>query len=192
MSLFTCEGTAKPASWQPYGGPGGWNDYDSIEVGNGSNDGLTVPERQTQLSLWSLASGPLILGTDLTNLDSGDLALLENSAVTAVGQDGIPADRVIDSGNEQVFVKRQQNGTWDIGVFNTDTSASHTFSVPLAQLRLSGPVNVTDLWGGDSLGTVSGTFTTTVAPGGSPSSRPRPPPGPAGPASWSAGSQAIA
>ena len=23
------------ASWQPYGGPGGWNDYDSIEVGNG-------------------------------------------------------------------------------------------------------------------------------------------------------------
>jgi Alpha galactosidase C-terminal beta sandwich domain/Alpha galactosidase A len=127
-----------------------------------------VPERQTQLSLWSLASGPLILGTDLTDLDPGDLALLENSAVTAVDQDGIPADRVIDSGNEQVFDKRQQNGTWDIGVFNTDTSASHTFSVPLAQLGLSGPVNVTDLWGGDSLGTVSGTFTTTVAPGGHP------------------------
>ena len=32
------------ASWQPYGGPGGWNDYDSIEVGNGSNDGLTGAE----------------------------------------------------------------------------------------------------------------------------------------------------
>ena len=32
------------ASWQPYGGPGGWNDYDSIEVGNGSNGGLTVAE----------------------------------------------------------------------------------------------------------------------------------------------------
>src|ERR1700722_5892340 len=112
------------ASWQPYGGPGGWNDYDSIEVGNGSNDGLTTAERQTQLSLWSLASAPLILGTDLTNLDHGDLALLENSAVTAVDQDGIPGDRVISSGNEQVFDKRQQNGTWDIGVFNTDTTAS--------------------------------------------------------------------
>jgi alpha-galactosidase len=62
------------ASWQPYGGPGGWNDYDSTEVGNGSNDGLTAPERQTQLSLWSLASAPLLLGVDLTNLDSGDLA----------------------------------------------------------------------------------------------------------------------
>src|ERR1700761_5606722 len=154
------------ASWPPHGGPGGWNDYDSVEVGNGSNDGLTAPERQSQLSLWSLASAPLILGTDLTALDSGDLALLQNSAVVAVDQDGIPGDRVIDSGSEQVFDKRQQNGTWDIGVFNTDTSASHTFSVPLAQLGLSGSANLTDLWSGSSLGTSSGTFTTTVAPGG--------------------------
>ena len=154
------------ASWQPYGGPGGWNDYDSIEVGNGSNDGLTAPERQTQLSLWSLASAPLLLGVDLTNLDSGDLAYLKNTAVIAVDQDGIPADRVIDSGNEQVFDKRQQNGTWDIGIFNTDTTASHSFSVPLAQLGLTGSANITDLWSGDSDGTSTGTFTTTVQPGG--------------------------
>jgi alpha-galactosidase len=154
------------ASWQPYGGPGGWNDYDSLEVGNGSNDGLTVPERQTQMSLWSLASAPLILGTDLTHLDPTDLAMLENSAVIGVDQDGIPADRVIDTGSEQVFDKRQQNGTWDIGVFNTDTSASQTFSVPLAQLGISGAANVTDLWSGQSLGTVTGTYTATVPPGG--------------------------
>ena len=154
------------ASWQPYAGNGGWNDYDSTEVGNGSNDGLTAPERQTQLSLWSLASAPLLLGVDLTNLDSGDLAYLKNTAVIAVDQDGIPADRVIDSGNEQVFDKRQQNGTWDIGIFNTDTSASHSFSVSLAQLGLTGSANITDLWSGDSDGTSTGTFTTTVQPGG--------------------------
>jgi alpha-galactosidase len=154
------------ASWQPYAGNGGWNDYDSTEVGNGSNDGLTAPERQTQLSLWSLASAPLLLGVDLTNLDPGDLAYLKNTAVIAVDQDGIPADRVIDSGNEQVFYKRQQNGTWDIGIFNTDTSASHSFSVSLAQLGLSGSANITDLWSGASDGTSTGTFTTTVQPGG--------------------------
>jgi alpha-galactosidase len=154
------------ASWQPYGGPGGWNDYDSLEVGNGTNDGLTVAQRQTQMSLWSLASAPLILGTDLTNLDATDLAMLENNRVIAVDQDGIPADRVISSGNEQVFDKRQQNGSWDIGVFNTDASASHTFSVSLAQLGLSGSTNVTDLWTGSSLGTVAGTYTATVPAGG--------------------------
>jgi alpha-galactosidase len=154
------------ASWQPYGGPGGWNDYDSVEVGNGTNDGLTAPERQTQLSLWSLASAPLILGTDLTHLDAADVALLENTAVIAVDQDGIPADRVISSGNEQVFDKRQQNGTWYIGVFNTDASASHTFSVSLAQLGISGTLNVTDLWSGRSLGSATGTYTATVPAGG--------------------------
>ena len=37
------------AEWQPYAGPGGFNDYDSIEVGNGSNDGLTPVERRTQV-----------------------------------------------------------------------------------------------------------------------------------------------
>ena len=154
------------ASWQPYGGNGGWNDYDSINIGNGSNDGITVPERQTMLSLWSLASSPLFMGSDLTTVESGDLALLQNTAVIAVDQDGIPADRVIDSGNEQVFDKRQQNGTWDIGIFNTDTTASHSFSVPLAQLGLTGSANITDLWSGDSDGTSTGTFTTTVQPGG--------------------------
>src|SRR6476469_732533 len=41
------------AEWQPYAGPGGFNDYDSIEVGNGHNNGITPVERQTQLSLWS-------------------------------------------------------------------------------------------------------------------------------------------
>jgi alpha-galactosidase len=118
------------------------------------------------MSLWSLGSAPLILGADLTHLDATDLAMLKNDAVIGVDQDGIPADRVIDSGNEQVFDKRQANGTWDIGVFNTDTSAAHSFGVPLAQLGLSGSAHVTDLWSGQSLGTVNGTYTTTVAAGG--------------------------
>ena len=34
---------AAVADWQPYGQPGGFNDYDSIEVGNGTKDGLTSP-----------------------------------------------------------------------------------------------------------------------------------------------------
>lgn len=154
------------ADWQPYGQPGGWNDYDSIEVGNGDNDGLTVPERQTQLSLWAMADSPLILGTDLTNLDPTDLGLLKNKAVIAIDQDTIPAARVVDSGNEQVFAKRETSGTFDIAIFNTDTGAAHSESVSLPALGLSGSANVTDLWSGSSLGTASGTFTTTVPAGG--------------------------
>ncbi|HYZ53436.1 MAG TPA: hypothetical protein VE733_08040 [Streptosporangiaceae bacterium] len=79
------------------------NDYDSIEVGNGSNDGLTYDERQTQLSLWALAASPLILGTDLTNLDPTDLALLKNTAVISVDQDSIDASRISDTPASQIL-----------------------------------------------------------------------------------------
>lgn len=108
----------------------------------------------------------LILGTNLTDLTSVDQAMLENRAVIAVDQDGIAARRVIDSASEQVFAKRQPNGIWYIGVFNTGTSARRTFQVSLAQLGLSHEVRVTDLWTGRSLGIVSGSYTATIAPGG--------------------------
>ncbi len=110
------------ANWQPYGGPGGFNDYDSLEVGNGANDGLTLDERKTQMSLWSLAASPLILGTDLTNLDPTDLSLLKNREVLAVDQDAIDASRVSSSATTQVFAKTEKNGDAVVGLFNTGAS----------------------------------------------------------------------
>jgi hypothetical protein len=107
------------AAWQPYAGPGGFNDYDSIEVGNGSNDGLTPAERQTQLSLWALGASPLILGVDLIHLDPADLGYLKNTAVLAVDQDSIAAKRVASTSTEQVFSKKEPGGDAIVGLFNT-------------------------------------------------------------------------
>jgi hypothetical protein len=113
------------ADWQPYSGSGRFNDYDSIEIGNGSNDGLTAVERQTQLSLWALGSAPLILGVDLTNLDQQDLQeYLKNIAVLAVDQDSIAAKRVVNTGNQQVFAKMEANGDAIVGLFNTGGRAA--------------------------------------------------------------------
>lgn len=107
------------ALWQPYSSPeGGFNDFDSIEVGNGSNDGLTPAERQTQLSLWALGASPLILGTDLTHLDALDLTYLKNKAVIAVDRDGIAAKRVVFGDDQQVFAKTEANGDVVVGLFN--------------------------------------------------------------------------
>ncbi|HWC80631.1 MAG TPA: glycoside hydrolase family 27 protein, partial [Pseudonocardiaceae bacterium] len=107
------------AQWQPYAGPGGFNDYDSIEVGNGANDGLTPTERQTQLSLWALGASPLILGVDLTNLDQTDLSYLRNADVLAVDQDSIAASRIAKSSTSQVFAKTEPGGAVVVGLFNT-------------------------------------------------------------------------
>jgi hypothetical protein len=107
------------AQWQPYGGPGAFNDYDSLEIGNGSNDGLTPDERQTQMSLWSLAASPLILGTDLTSLDPTDLKYLTNRSVLSVDQDAIDASRISSTSTAQVFAKTEKNGDVVVGLFNT-------------------------------------------------------------------------
>jgi alpha-galactosidase len=137
-----------------------------VEIGNGAGDGLTMPERQTMLALWSLAGAPLILGADLTHLTPADRTLLENRAVLAVDQDRTAADRVLDAGREQIFTKIGPNGTWFIGIFNTGTASRRTFRISLSQLGIDSPIRVTDLWTGRSAGTVSGSYTTDVAPGG--------------------------
>ena len=141
------------AEWQPYAGPGAFNDYDSIEVGNGNDDGLTPVERQTQISLWALASAPFILGVDLTHLDPTDLQkYLENTAVLAVDQDAIAAKRVLNAGNRQVFAKKEPNGDAIIGLFNTGVKAEEV-SVSTSAIGL--PENKSgysahDLWSGET------------------------------------------
>jgi hypothetical protein len=135
------------AKWQPYAGPGGFNDYDSIEVGNGADDGITPVERKTQLSLWALGASPLILGVDLTHLDPGDLADLHNADVLAVDQDAIAAKRVVNTNAEQVFSKTERNGDTVVGLFNTSDTA-RVVSVPAGEAGLppSGHYRLDDLW----------------------------------------------
>ncbi|MFZ0516881.1 MAG: glycoside hydrolase family 27 protein [Acidobacteriaceae bacterium] len=138
------------ADWQPYAGPGGFNDYDSIELGNGSNDGLTPDERQTQLSLWALGASPLLLGVDLTHLDPVDLQYLKNTAVLAVDQDSIAAKRVVNSGSHQVFTKKESNGDVIVGLFNTGNK-TETVSVTASAVGLSekeGGYSLENLWTG--------------------------------------------
>ncbi len=148
------------AAWAPYGGPGAFNDYDSLELGNGTDDGLTVDERKTQMSLWSLASSPLILGTDLTRLDSTDLSLLKNRDVLAVDQDAIDAKRIGSDANSQVFAKTEKNGDVVVGLFNT-SSDERTVSTTASALGLpAADYALDDLWSHrttESAGTVAAT-----------------------------------
>ena len=46
-------------SWTQFGGSGGWNDLDSLEIGNGTNDGLTTIQKQATMTLWSICCAPL-------------------------------------------------------------------------------------------------------------------------------------
>ncbi len=156
---------AQVANWQPYGGPGAFNDYDSTELGNGSNDGLTAPERQSMMSLWAMGASPLILGTDLTNLDSTDLSYLKNAAVLAVDQDSIDASRIVSNANQQVYSKTEPDGSVVIGLFNYSGTASQTDTVSLSAAGVHSATTATDLWTGKSIGTISGSYSVNLGPG---------------------------
>ncbi|WP_121704302.1 carbohydrate-binding protein [Streptomyces sp. E5N298] len=140
-------------AWTRHAGPGGWNDLDALNVGNGQMDGLTKAERQSYATLWAIAKSPLYTGDDLTRLDSYGLSLLTNKEVIAVNQgDTPPADLVTASDPQQVWAAKNPNGTYTVALFNlADGPAAVTADFPA--LGFSGKAAVRDLWNHENLGT---------------------------------------
>lgn len=71
-------------NYAKYAGPGGWNDPDMLEVGNGN---LTLAESRTHFALWCFVKAPLILGNDLTKMDDDTLKIITNKGLIAINQD---------------------------------------------------------------------------------------------------------
>ena len=57
-------------------GPGGWNDPDMLEIGNGI---LTIAEERSHFALWCFAKAPLLIGCDLNSISKESLAILKNA-----------------------------------------------------------------------------------------------------------------
>ena len=70
--------------WYEYAGPGGWNDPDMLEVGNG---GMTTIEYKTHFALWAISKAPLLIGCDVTKMSNDTWNILTNPEVIAVNQD---------------------------------------------------------------------------------------------------------
>ncbi|XP_075083617.1 alpha-galactosidase 1-like [Nicotiana tabacum] len=82
--------------------PGGWNDSDMLEVGNG---GMTKDEYIVHFSLWAISKAPLIIGCDVRNLSNDTKEILANKEVIAVNQDelGIQGKKVRMQGDLEVW-----------------------------------------------------------------------------------------
>ena len=151
--------------WIPYAGPGHWNDLDSVEVGNGAKDGLTADEKQSVVTLWSIESAPLLLGTDLTKLDPADLPLITNREVIAVDQAGRPAHPLSQATAQQVWISQNLDRSYTVALFNlADTPSAVTVHWSDLGLPSTSTALVRDLWRHKLLGHVTGAFTATLAP----------------------------
>ena len=114
-----------------------------------------------------MAASPLLLGVDLTQLNSTEVADLKNPSIVAVDQDGIDARRIVSNVNQQAYAKTEQNGDVILGLFNYNGSGSQTVTVSLAAAGITGSATATNLWTGASAGTLSGTYSVTLAAGAS-------------------------
>jgi alpha-galactosidase len=137
--------------WEHNSGPTlGWNDLDSLDVGDGTTDGLSNQEKQTAITIWTMANAPLYLGGDLTTLDSFGKSALSNDEVLAVDQSGHPAIQ-ITGGSTPVWMADTGDGSDYVAIYNLNG-----FPTPVAlQWSDLGFVNATavrDLWTHNDLG----------------------------------------
>ncbi len=154
-------------AWTGQAGPGGWNDLDSLDVGNGAMDGLTKAERQSYATLWAVAKSPLFSGDDLTRLDDYGLSLLTNREVIGVDQsDAPPARPVTPSDAQQVWAAKNPNGTYTVALFNL-ADAPAAVSANWTTLGFTGKAAVRDLWNHEDLGTYTNKVTEALPAHGS-------------------------
>lgn len=85
-----------------YARPGGWNDPDMLEVGNG---GMTKDEYIVHFSLWAISKAPLLLGCDIRNMTRETMDIITNKEVIAVNQDpyGFQAKKVRMEGDQEIW-----------------------------------------------------------------------------------------
>jgi alpha-galactosidase len=88
--------------WAEVAAPGGWNDPDMLEVGNG---GMTTDEYRSHFSLWAISKAPLLVGCDVTTMSNDTINILTNPEVIAVNQDplGVQARKVVVSAAWEVW-----------------------------------------------------------------------------------------
>ncbi|KAL8282824.1 hypothetical protein RB600_006006 [Gaeumannomyces tritici] len=69
-----------------YAGPGGFNDLDMMQLGNGK---LTAAQERTHMGLWAIAKSPIILGNDLSKISQATLSLVRNKGLIGINQDSL-------------------------------------------------------------------------------------------------------
>jgi alpha-galactosidase len=142
----------------PYSAPGGWNDPDMLETGNG----MTATEDRTELSLWAMMAAPLIIGSDLVHADVTTIGMLTDAAVIAVDQEplGRPVRAVTSTGGLDVLARPLTGGDVAVALFN-ETGTTATITTSTAAVGAPGATVLRDLWTGNAT-TATGRIRATV------------------------------
>ncbi len=147
-----------------YTAPGGWNDPDMLEVGNGT---LTVAENRSHFSLWCIMASPLILGNDPSAMTDSVKAIVINREAIAIDQDslGRQGHRIRGKGALEVWVKELRGGEKAVLLFNA-TAATADIRVDWKDSLIlwdGAAVDVREIWSGREAKAAAGGYTSRVA-----------------------------
>jgi alpha-galactosidase len=156
------------AQWQPFAGPGHFNDPDMLVVGKVGwgklrPTHLTPNEQYTHVSMWCLWSAPLLIGAPVEQLDPFTLNLLGNDEVLEINQDPLcrQAQRVLKDGLVEVWSKPLEDGSLALGLFNFGFEEI-SYTLKWADLALASPQKVRDLWRQADLETTTDGLSTKI------------------------------
>eukprot|EP00475_Leptophrys_vorax_P006738 TRINITY_DN14203_c0_g1_i1.p1 TRINITY_DN14203_c0_g1~~TRINITY_DN14203_c0_g1_i1.p1 ORF type:complete len:381 (-),score=32.53 TRINITY_DN14203_c0_g1_i1:251-1393(-) len=151
--------------WAKYAQPGGWNDPDMLEVGNG---GMTTSEYRVHFSLWAMMKAPLLIGCDLQKMSEEAREILSNKEVIAINQDslGVQARKVFATEDLEVWSGPLFGGKLVVAMVNRGTTnGTITATWSLIGLNPLQPMHVRDLWKGRTMDSVFvGDLTAIVPP----------------------------
>lgn len=131
--------------------PGGWNDPDMLEVGNG---GMTNDEYISHFSLWAISKAPLLIGCDVRNVSKETMKILGNKKVIAINQDslGVQAKKVRMEGDIEIWGGPLSGYRTVVMLFNRGPRI-YNITVNWDDIGIppNSVVNVRDLWTHDTL-----------------------------------------
>ena len=152
--------------WEHNAGPTmGWNDLDTLDVGNGSLDGLTTDEKQSAITLWAMVNAPMYLGGDLTQLDSFAKSALSNDELIAIDQSTHPGVQV-RGGFTPVWVSDTGDGYEYVALFNLNAFPTKV-TVNWNDLGFAAAGSVRDVWNRIDLSGLSQGFSAVLVGHGS-------------------------
>eukprot|EP01065_Artemidia_motanka_P036222 TRINITY_DN44128_c0_g1_i1.p2 TRINITY_DN44128_c0_g1~~TRINITY_DN44128_c0_g1_i1.p2 ORF type:complete len:389 (+),score=143.44 TRINITY_DN44128_c0_g1_i1:62-1228(+) len=135
-------------------GPGGFNDPDMLEVGNG----LTDAESRSHFAMWCVMKAPLLIGTDVTAASDATLATLGNAELIAVNQDPLGKQGTLraNDSNHQLWAGELTSSCHAIVYVNTaDSVGGGQVNLTACGLPADKTWTVRNLWTHQDAGTAS-------------------------------------
>ena len=141
---------------------GHYNDMDMLEVGRS----LSTEEDKTHFGMWCIMSSPLLIGCDMSNINTTALNLLRNKDLIALNQDSLHLQAYVAGMNNgcHILVKdvEKLNGTKRAFALYNPNDVAKKVTLAFKNIDLGGAVQLRDVFQKKNLGAYTETFEVNI------------------------------